>query len=166
MTEKFDIPEALVPTEWRWGKAWVWLRKYNALSSLEMPRFIKKRLGACGSDVTIRAGFFCEKGNRIFLGNNVSINFGCKLMDVGNITIGDNCAIAPGVTILTADHIDGRVIVKDVVIGNNVYIGANATILAGVTIEDNATVGACSLVTHDVPAGVLVKGIPARGETK
>lgn len=162
MTEEFNVPKELVPKEWRWGKAWFWLRKYNKLSAAEMQAFIKTKLAACGEDVCIRAGFYCEKGDRIFIGNNVGINYGCKFMDVGNIWIGDNVAIGPGVTILTADHVNGQVVVKPVFIGNDVVIGANTTILMGVKICNGATVGACSLVTHDVPPNTLVKGIPAK----
>ena len=51
---------------------------------------------------------------------------------------------------------------KPVVIGANVWIGAGAMILPGVTLGDDAIVGACSIVTRDVPAGVTVVGNPAR----
>ncbi len=47
-------------------------------------------------------------------------------------------------------------------IGRNVWVGAKATILMGVTIGDNAIVGANSVVTRDVPAGATVAGAPAR----
>lgn len=41
-------------------------------------------------------------------------------------------------------------------------IGSNATILAGITIGEDAMVGAGAVVTHDVPARVIVAGVPAR----
>jgi acetyltransferase-like isoleucine patch superfamily enzyme len=47
-------------------------------------------------------------------------------------------------------------------IGSNVWIGSNCYIKAGVTIGDNAVVGACSSVVSDVPANGRVIGVPAR----
>ncbi len=47
-------------------------------------------------------------------------------------------------------------------IGKGAWIGAGATILPGVTVGDNAVVGAASVVTHDVPADVVVVGNPAK----
>ena len=49
-----------------------------------------------------------------------------------------------------------------VTIGNNVRIADKVTILSGVTIGDNSTIGANAVVTHDIPAGVIAAGVPAR----
>ena len=48
-----------------------------------------------------------------------------------------------------------------IVLGKNVWIGSNATILQGVTIGDNAVVGAGTVVTKDVEANTVVGGVPA-----
>ena len=47
-------------------------------------------------------------------------------------------------------------------IGNDVWIGGGAIILPGITIGDGAIIGAGSVVTRDVGAGVTVTGNPAR----
>lgn len=49
-----------------------------------------------------------------------------------------------------------------VTIGDNCHIGMNALIMPGVTIGRDCIVGACAVVTHDVPDGTVVAGIPAR----
>jgi serine O-acetyltransferase len=46
-----------------------------------------------------------------------------------------------------------------------VIVGAGAKILGNITIGDNSVVGANSVVTHDVPSGVVVTGIPAKIKT-
>lgn len=53
-------------------------------------------------------------------------------------------------------------VVKPIRVGNNTYIGYEAVILPGVTIGDNVVIGARSVVTKDVPSGVVVAGVPAR----
>jgi maltose O-acetyltransferase len=61
----------------------------------------------------------------------------------------------------TRRHI-GYSVVAPVRIGRRVYIGAGAVILPGVTIGDDAIVGAGAVVRHDVPAGMVAVGVPAR----
>ena len=47
-------------------------------------------------------------------------------------------------------------------IGNGVWVGANSVILPGVTIGDNAVIGAGSIVTKDIPANVVAVGNPCK----
>jgi maltose O-acetyltransferase len=47
-------------------------------------------------------------------------------------------------------------------IGDGCYIGTGAVILPGLNISDQAIIGAGAVVTKDVPAGVIVKGVPAK----
>ncbi|WP_317890971.1 sugar O-acetyltransferase [Granulicella arctica] len=126
-------------------------------------------LGAIGERSTLRAPFYCDYGYNIFLGDRVFLNFGCVLLDVGRIEIGDGTQIGPMVQIYAADHPrDPTVRAQElengrpVVIGRNVWIGGGAIILPGVTVGDDAVIGAGSVVTRDVPAGATVMGNPAR----
>ena len=86
------------------------------------------------------------------------------------VEIGDDVQLGPNVQIYDHDHdfrADGGVKVgkyktSPVKIGNNVWIGGSATILPGVTIGDNVTIGAGSVVTKDIPSNVVAVGNPCR----
>jgi maltose O-acetyltransferase len=130
---------------------------------------LSQLLAACGPHSVIRPPFFCDYGYNIRLGSGVFLNFNCVLLDVITIEIGDRTQIGPAVQIYAADHPrdpqarranleSGR----PVRIGANVWIGGGAIILPGVTIGDDAIIGAGSVVTRDVPSGATVVGNPAR----
>jgi maltose O-acetyltransferase len=104
------------------------------------------------------------------VGRGVYIARGCYF-DPGYawlISIGDETTLGPGVTILTHDAAPklrtGYSRIAPVRIGARVFIGANTTILPGVTVGDDAIVGAGSVVRQDVPAGTVVAGNPAEDQ--
>lgn len=75
-----------------------------------------------------------------------------------NAIIGNNCNISQGVTIGVSGIGERRGVP---VIGDNVYIGANAVVAGKITVNKNAVIGACSLVTSNVPSGGVMSGVPA-----
>ncbi len=94
------------------------------------------------------------------------------ILDVVAVSIGDGTQIGPAVQILTADHprdpavrAAGLECGRPIRIGRNVWIGGGAIILPGLSIGDDALIGAGSVVTHDVPAGATAFGNPARVQT-
>lgn len=153
-------------------KAIAWCGRYNADLAAPAPwreARLRDLFAAVGTGVNVRPPFFCDYGFNITLGDGVFMNFNCTILDICPVTIGDLTQIGPGVQILAADHprdpAQRRVMLesgKPIRIGANVWIGAGALILPGVTIGDDAIVGAGSIVTRDVPAGVTVAGNPAR----
>lgn len=91
------------------------------------------------------------------------------MIDVCDITIGDNVFFGPRVCIYTAGHpIDAKVrstqleYGKRVKIGSDVWVGGNTVINPGVTIGDNVVIGSGSVVTKDIPSGVVAAGNPCR----
>ena len=117
----------------------------------------------------INPPFYCDYGNHICVGKNVFFNYNCTLLDVGKITIGDNCMLAPNVAIYTAGHPlhpdsrnSGYEYGMDVTIGKNVWIGGSVVITPGVHIGDCCVIGAGSVVTKDIPAWSLAAGNPCR----
>ena len=106
----------------------------------------------------------------IWMHENAEIERGCFLLAKDRIELGENSTLAYGVTILTHADPNGpkNKLSKlyppkqaPVIIGRDCWIGANATILPGVRIGDFAIVAAGSVVTKDVPSGVVVAGNPA-----
>lgn len=117
--------------------------------------------------VTLFPPFTSDFGKNITLGKRVFINSGCRFQDQGGITIGDDCLIGHNAVIATLQHdIEptrrADLIPFPVLIGRNVWLGANVTVLPGVTIGDDAVVGAGSVVTKDIPARMIAVGSPAR----
>lgn len=131
-------------------------------------RLVGEIIGApVDPSTVIQTPFSTDFGRHIRLGRDVFINKECFFVDLGGITIGDRALIAPRVTILTVNHAlepDKRrsMYTAGVTIGANAWIGAGATICPGVTIGENSVVGAGSVVTKDVPANVVVGGVPAK----
>lgn len=149
-----------------------WLARYNAAlgaSASDLRELLLERLATVGEGAMIRPPFHCDYGFNISLGANVFFNFNCVILDVVEVTIGDKTQIGPGVQILAADHprdaaerASGFEFGRPIRIGCNVWIGGGAIVLPGVTIGDSAVIGAGSVVTRDVPAGVTAFGNPVR----
>jgi maltose O-acetyltransferase len=152
-----------------------WLARYNAaldMAPAERRKLLLERLSAVGEGAEIRPPFHCDYGFNIRLGAGVFLNFNCVILDVVDVVdvvIGERTQIGPAVQILAADHprdaatrASGLEFGRPVRIGRNVWIGGGAIILPGVTIGDDAVIGAGSVVTRDVPAGTAAFGNPAR----
>jgi maltose O-acetyltransferase len=135
----------------------------------ERKRIIKELLGKDDDDVWIESPFYVDYGIYLHLGRNFYANHGCTILDCNDITIGDNCLLAPHVCISAATHpleaerrAAGEEYTAPIVIGDNVWIGANATICPGVTLGNGVVVGAGAVVTKSFPDNVVVGGVPAK----
>lgn len=109
--------------------------------------------------------FFLDRdGATIEIGRDTYLNRRVEVMCRERVTIGEDCAIAWDVSIMDTNYhwLSDAPQDSPVEIGDRVWIGARATILPGVTIGDGAVVAAGAVVTHDVPSGTLVAGVPAR----
>jgi len=147
-------------------------RAYNATTEEEpdeRERLLRALFGRLGGRPEIEPPFHCDYGAHIFAGDRLYMNFGCVVLDVHEVHLGNNVFLGPSVQILTATHpldahqrIQGRELGCPVRIGHNVWLGAGAIVCPGVTIGDDTTIGAGSVVVRDIPAGVLAVGNPCR----
>lgn len=95
----------------------------------------------------------------VALGRRVVIEHQGAIVVHGDSVIGDDCILRQGVTLGNRSLDRPRDAPR---LGRRVNIGAGAKVLGGVTIGDDAVIGANAVVLHDVPAGVTVVGVPAR----
>ena len=149
------------------------IHRYNALTpsaTEERLAILKGLLGHIGDDeICINQPFYCDYGKQISVGRHFFANFNFTVLDEAPVTIGDNCFIGPNVSIYTACHSTDPVErnsrkewAEPVRIGDNVWLGGSVTILPGVTIGNNVTIGAGSVVTRDIPDDVVAVGNPCR----
>ena len=149
------------------------LYTYNQMSHLDLPAresMLKKMFADVGENCYVDSPFYANwGGHHVHFGNNVYSNFGLTLVDDTHIYVGDCTMFGPNVTIATAGHpIDPELRTKGlqynmpVHIGKNCWLGAGVIVMPGVTIGDNTVIGAGSVVTRDIPSGVVAVGNPCR----
>ena len=131
-------------------------------------RILMELLGSGGDSVWMQPPFYCDYGSNIYLGERVYFNFNCVILDVCEVTIGDFTFFGPAVQIYTVTHpLDAELrrtqeFGKPVSIGSDVWVGGGAIILPGVRIGSKTVIGAGSVVTKDIPDGVVAAGNPCR----
>ena len=120
---------------------------------------------------SLRTGISCARGAKMVIGDNTGL-FGTTIICLKSVTIGSNTLIAGGTHIYDSDfhsldpatRIEGddQAETSPVSIGNQCWIGSRCLILRGVTIGDQAVIGAGSVVTNNVPPRQVWAGNPAK----
>lgn len=134
----------------------------------ERRRILRELFGAGGEEVWLQPPFFCDYGTNILLGRKCFLNFNCVILDVCQVKVGDYTLFGPAVQIYTAMHPLNAVLRrqqeygKPVEIGTDVWVGGGAIICPGVVIGSRSIIGAGSVVTREIPAGVFAAGNPCR----
>lgn len=132
-------------------------------------KILRGLLGSVGKCIVVNPPFRCDFGHNIHIGDNFIGNFNLTILDEAKVSIGDNVMIGPNCTLATIIHAmlpaqrnAGIMRAKPISIGNNVWLASNVTVLPGVTIGDNAVIGAGSVVTKSIPASTFAAGNPCR----
>ena len=146
--------------------------EYNNTSPDNMQRrreILNDLLGTSNDLVFIEPSFRCDYGFNIHTHGLAVINYNCVILDTSPVHIGAGAFIAPGVCLACAGHSidaaqrsEGISTSAPITLEEDVWIGANAVVCGGVTIGKGSVIGAGSVVTHDIPAGVVAAGSPCR----
>ena len=130
--------------------------------------FVRKYIQKTGKDLSIGRKVYIASETQI--GDYSGIGYNCIIND--GVTIGSHVMMGPNVTIYTKNHcmkdlakpmrLQGMTECKPVIIEDDVWIGGQVCILPGVKIGTGAVVGACAVVSKDVPPYAVVVGNPAR----
>ena len=117
----------------------------------------------------IEPNFYCDYGFNIYLGKNFYSNHNLVILDANKVEFGDNVFVGPNCGFYTSGHpLDyetrnkGLEYAKPIKVGNNVWIGGNVCVMPGVTIGDNAVIGAGSVVNKDIPSNSVAVGNPCK----
>ena len=149
------------------------LYDFNMTRPTEMEKrekMLKEMLAEIGENCYIEPPFHSNWGGKnVHLGKNIYFNFNATMVDDTHIYIGDYTMLGPNVVIATAGHpilpeLRGKAVQYNmpVHIGRNCWLGAGVIVLPGVTIGDNTVIGAGSVVTKDIPSGVVAVGNPCK----
>ena len=168
--ELYDASEYHLASERR--KTRLLLKRYNDSNDEQVllrKEILRQLIGVYDKDLYIEPPFYCDYGSNITVGKKVYFNFNCVVLDVNEVTIGDNTLFGPNVQIYTASHpMDYKVrqewleLGKPIVIGSDVWVGGSVIICPGVTIGDRCVIGAGSVVTRDVPSDTFAAGNPCK----
>lgn len=145
---------------------------YNQLRSTQKDEriaLLRTLLAACGEDIIIEPPFFVDYGSNMRVGKAFYANHNLVVLDGAPVTFGDHVFIGPNCCFSTAGHpLDpaqrnaGLEYAKPITVGNNVWIGMGVQVLPApmTTLSPMVTPG--SVVTKDIPSGMLAVGVPCR----
>jgi acetyltransferase-like isoleucine patch superfamily enzyme len=115
---------------------------------------------------SVRVDLVAWKRGSISIGSGTFINYGTNVSAAASVSIGRDCRIGQYTLIMDTDYhtpgaLDDRGPACPIVIEDGVWLGARVIVLKGVRIGAGSVVGANSLVTGDIPPGVIAAGSPA-----
>lgn len=131
---------------------------------------LRQLIGKQGESIIVKQHCYIGQGKGLRVGDRSELGQNARIDQ--HVTIGSDVVMGPDIVIMTNAHAfekldvpvraQGALPNRPVIIGNDVWIGTRVIIMPGVTIGDQAVVGAGSVVTKDIPARAIVVGAPAR----
>ncbi len=132
-------------------------------------QLLRELLGHVGEGVEVLAPLQVDYGCNVSIGDGSFVNHGAYLMDCAPITIGSHVFIGPNLGAYTAQHPlvaeernRGIERALPITVEDDCWLGGDVKIMPGVTIGRGCVIGAGSVVTKSISAGMLAMGVPAR----
>jgi len=161
---------------WHVALGWITLRKCTKVGRLVRvygrPRVHNRGEIVIGDRLvlfshTVPSELAAHPGGRIEIGSRVFINYGASISAHQLVRIGDGCQIGSYANLMDNDYhqVEDRSkpgLSAPIILERNVWLGVRVVVLKGVTIGENAVVGAGSVVTRRIPPNCLAAGVPAR----
>ena len=152
-SERYAGQNRNIPQEWK-AKAQRLSWEYNQSAPDQTERrqeILRQLLGTCHPLTFIEPSFHCDYGFNIHTHGLAVINYNCVILDTSPVHIGAGAFIAPGVCLACSGHsLDPA------------QRSEGISTSAPITLEDDVWIGAGSVVTRDIPAGVVAAGTPCR----
>ena len=131
---------------------------------------LKDMCAECGEGVYIEPPFHANWGGKhCHFGKYVYANFNLTCVDDNHIYVGEYTMLGPNVVLASAGHpilpeLREKIYQYNIPVhvGKNCWLGAGVIVMPGVSIGDGSVIGAGSVVTKDIPAGVVAYGNPCR----
>lgn len=155
--------------------------KYNRTTESETQLrqdLLKQLLKSIGEQTELHPSIKFDYGCNTSIGDRCFINFNSVFLDCAKISLGNDIFVGPNTSFLTPIHPllarernrrtapDGHSYMleccKPITVEDNVWLGGDVTVLPGVTIGHDSVIGAGSVVTKDIPPGVVAAGNPCR----
>lgn len=121
-----------------------------------------------GADLLVTSTFspvelVAQAGAHLVIGDSVLLNYGTSIRAASRVTLGSRILVGPQCIIDDTDlTAEGGVFASPITIGSGVWLAGRVTVLPGTTIGDGTVITAGSIVSGDIPAGVIAGGVPAR----
>lgn len=135
----------------------------------EQQTVVRQLIGKIHGDFELQPPFRCDYGRYIELGAGFFANYNLVILDAAKVTFGKNVFIGPDCGFYTSGHpIDyprrnrGLEYAYPITVGDNVWFGGGVRVMPGVTIGSNVVIGSGSVVTRDIPGGVVAAGNPCK----
>lgn len=132
-------------------------------------KLLNKYISNVGENTSIEAPFYIDYGFNINIGDSFFAKRDCKMLDSGQIIIGNGVIFESNVTLQTSiyplnykERNSGLISSQKIIIEDNVLIKAGSLISAGVTIGQGSVILPGSAVTSNVPKNVVAGGNPAK----